>query len=391
MKYLFFDIECANCNKGAGKICEFGYVLTDEKFAVLEQEIYLINPNDVFDWYVAKKILAYKAIEYNRSPDYPHFYPKIQALLTDADTMIFGHTVDSDFKYLNDESRRYNLPYFDCKFYDVKYMYDTYAQADKSSSVSKICAALEIELPVQVHRSVDDAYATMEILKELCKRLEAGAPDLIARYEDCKGETSGGVITTVVGERAKAKRAQAAKENLLIGKNKKRFFRFIRSETPPEKICENELTGKKVSISLHYEYAHFSQMMAIARRLKGCGCQYWTKVSEADYFVTYPPADENEDEALDARDAYAREAVEKGANLRCISFEEFLCILGVTEEALNEPLPQEDASAPKPKKPAAEKIATNTLGDILKLSGVDISTLADDGSVADAPKIKNKR
>ena len=38
MKYLFFDIECANCYDGVGKICEFGYVLTDEYFTVLEEE-----------------------------------------------------------------------------------------------------------------------------------------------------------------------------------------------------------------------------------------------------------------------------------------------------------------------------------------------------------------
>ena len=32
MKYLFFDIECANCFDGKGKICEFGYIQTDENF-----------------------------------------------------------------------------------------------------------------------------------------------------------------------------------------------------------------------------------------------------------------------------------------------------------------------------------------------------------------------
>ena len=31
MKYVFFDIECANCFQGNGKICSFGYVITDEK------------------------------------------------------------------------------------------------------------------------------------------------------------------------------------------------------------------------------------------------------------------------------------------------------------------------------------------------------------------------
>ena len=44
MKFLFFDIECANCFGGVGKIFSFGYVLTDETFHVLERDDILMNP-----------------------------------------------------------------------------------------------------------------------------------------------------------------------------------------------------------------------------------------------------------------------------------------------------------------------------------------------------------
>ena len=55
MKYLFFDIECANCYNNCAKIFSLGYLITDEKFNVLhEKEDVLINPRDRFDWYVAK-------------------------------------------------------------------------------------------------------------------------------------------------------------------------------------------------------------------------------------------------------------------------------------------------------------------------------------------------
>ena len=49
MKYLFFDIECANCFDGKGKICEFGYVQTDENFSIIEKESFKINPCAPFD------------------------------------------------------------------------------------------------------------------------------------------------------------------------------------------------------------------------------------------------------------------------------------------------------------------------------------------------------
>ena len=43
MEYLFFDIECANSFDGGGKICEFGYVITDEQFQIKEKKMYLID------------------------------------------------------------------------------------------------------------------------------------------------------------------------------------------------------------------------------------------------------------------------------------------------------------------------------------------------------------
>ena len=48
MNYLFFDIECANCDGGNGKICSFGYVLTDTDFNVLEYKDLLIDPKAKF-------------------------------------------------------------------------------------------------------------------------------------------------------------------------------------------------------------------------------------------------------------------------------------------------------------------------------------------------------
>ena len=62
MRYLFFDIECANCHGGTGKICEFGYVITDESFNETKRNLFIINPRSEFDWYVAKKMLAYNVV-----------------------------------------------------------------------------------------------------------------------------------------------------------------------------------------------------------------------------------------------------------------------------------------------------------------------------------------
>ena len=46
MKYLFFDIECADGGKAT--ICSFGYVIADLNFNIIEQRDILINPEAEF-------------------------------------------------------------------------------------------------------------------------------------------------------------------------------------------------------------------------------------------------------------------------------------------------------------------------------------------------------
>ena len=76
MDYLFFDIECANCNEGA-KICEFGYVIANHNFEKIEQKNILINPNAPFDEFVINSLLNYKKEEYDKSPLLPSVYDEI--------------------------------------------------------------------------------------------------------------------------------------------------------------------------------------------------------------------------------------------------------------------------------------------------------------------------
>ena len=34
MNFVFYDVECANCYNGKGKLCSFGYVITDFDYVV---------------------------------------------------------------------------------------------------------------------------------------------------------------------------------------------------------------------------------------------------------------------------------------------------------------------------------------------------------------------
>lgn len=66
MRILFFDLEYASCKNGC-KICEFGYVITNEKFEIIERNNLIINPyisNDEWDWWALKHILTRTKKEY---------------------------------------------------------------------------------------------------------------------------------------------------------------------------------------------------------------------------------------------------------------------------------------------------------------------------------------
>ena len=211
MKYLFFDIECANCFEGIGKICEFGYVLIDEQLNILEKKHYIINPNAEFDWYVAKNLLAYKKEVYTKADEYEYYFPNIQPLFTDINIHIFGYSVKHDMQYLNDEAKRYTLPFFNCQFYDVHTICNTFIDEPiAKKGVKNMCTALDVEPPAHEHKSVDDAFATMQIVKAICQRTGLSIPELIRNCEECKGQTCEGKITTVLDERKKVERLKKA-------------------------------------------------------------------------------------------------------------------------------------------------------------------------------------
>lgn len=385
MKYLFFDVECANCFNGTGKICEFGYVVIDEDFNELDKKMFIINPQSKFDWYVTKNMLAFDRETYMSSHDYLYYFDEIKKMFTDKDMLILGHTIDADMKYLNDEARRYNLPFFTCKFYDAKFMYNTFVKTpNRSFGVAKICDELAINRPKHEHKSVDDAYTTMLIVKEICTRMNVTIEGLIEKSEDCKGETCNGIIKTVVGEKARIRREEMEKiyganikNNLMSGENKTKFFQFLNGVKPQSEIVQCELTGKTVSISLNYEYAHFKEMLSIVQLLKNRGCSYALKSSESDVFISYEIVDSNGVQMECSRLNHVQEANANGATIRVIKFGEFLAILGVAEKELIE-MPFPDATMFVRKEKAnsfsiqhKEKL-TITLGDILIAQGIDL-------------------
>ena len=108
MKFLFFDTECATCYNGA-KICEFGYVLTDEELRVIKDGNLLINPKASFNVYSLRRagiILSYPVSTYYQSPTLAERYEEIRSLLTDPDVLPVGYSCDNDARFILSDLKR---------------------------------------------------------------------------------------------------------------------------------------------------------------------------------------------------------------------------------------------------------------------------------------------
>ena len=334
MEYLFFDIECANCFDNIGKICEFGYVLVDKNFNIKEQENILVNPNSVFDRYVLDKMLAYKEYEYKCHPKYPEVYSKIKSLFND-NVMVFGHTVDADAKYINDENKRYNLPFFDFQFYDVMYIYKEFSGNEQKQGLSKIAKELNCTPPIHEHRALDDSITTMNVLKAIVDKTNLIPEELVDKYISSKGQVVKGKITTVAREQAKLLKIEKEKNSDKMTSDRfKTFLNLVDNCKPEGKIIKNCLTGKKVCITSNYQNTHYREMLNLVQLLKNCGATFVLKVTRCDVFVKKEVLNKDGLTKKCTRLESVYDQVKKGKDIKIITFEELLNILKIKEEEL---------------------------------------------------------
>lgn len=185
MKYLFFDIECANPRFNS--ICTFGYVLTDDHFRVIAQEDVLMNPETGYDKYVIKNILHYSVEELDAHMPFPCFYDSIKELMCGDDTVVLGFSVSNDIRFLNETCIRYRLPSLNYRFYDVQKIYGEYVKVKDQTSIEKAGETLHLDKPFFVHRSDEDARITMEILKAICAEKNMEIHEVLKAFSTCGG------------------------------------------------------------------------------------------------------------------------------------------------------------------------------------------------------------
>lgn len=140
MKYLFFDIECSNSFNGTSKMCEFGYVITDEDFNIVSSNDIPMCPGKGSEdrFHLRRNFkghnisLAYDEEYYMEQPELPTFYETIKNIIEDKETICFAFSMSNDIRYLADSCKKYNLPILNYTCYDIQKIAGKYLDIDSS-------------------------------------------------------------------------------------------------------------------------------------------------------------------------------------------------------------------------------------------------------------------
>lgn len=313
MKYLFFDIECANCYNNCSKIFSLGYCITDENFNLLhDKEDVLINPRDRFDWYVAKKMMAYPRSIFADKPPFPEFYESFKEMFEDPDTIVIGYAVTNDVHFLQDDCKRYGLTPFTYRFFDVQQIYARQPENNTAKNLEdSLLSWCGIE-PENLHRSDEDAYNTMLILKAIAAYHGKNLPELLEMYPDCGGRTEGFTMEYAwkkpEGEAKKKrhrggkKRKKSAEETTDVpdtantmpagSENAELFVKYLSTLVPKKTRKPPMLSGHTVTVSLGYQRNHFNEMLYLAQMIVNEGGRYTLSTRAADMLFTFDCGDE---------------------------------------------------------------------------------------------------
>lgn len=169
MKIVFFDMEFAN-GKIPGSVYSLGYVQTNGRFELTEpQTDLLMNPDCEWNAYVRSHILAYSMSTVKAASLFPSYYKRLKKLLCHAD-LVVGFAVKNDTTVLEKACERYGLKPLDFQCLDMERLCKSlkdYPQAHGLAGYVRAYCGVD---PDHQHRSDGDAYATMMLLREICKR-----------------------------------------------------------------------------------------------------------------------------------------------------------------------------------------------------------------------------
>jgi len=125
MRYVAFDIESANSDPDViSDMSEFGYVVADEDFIIVEKKLIRIKPRKVGNW--NKEAYGIDDSDFKDCLEFSHNYQEIKKILEFPEQMIFAHSAKRDLVFLGRECRRNKLDAPRIEVFDTVTIYKKY-------------------------------------------------------------------------------------------------------------------------------------------------------------------------------------------------------------------------------------------------------------------------
>ena len=291
MKYLFFDIECSNCINGIGKMCEFGYVLTDERLKILSQDDIPMSPGEGREnrfILTGRKNerdlqLAYDEEFYFSQPEFPFFFNRIKKLVEDPDTICFAFSMENDIAHLYHSCTRYKKEPFNYICYDVQKMASKYLEEKQQVSLKHAC--LEIVGPHSTmnlieHLSRDDAKMELLVFEAISVLEQISPKELLDISESAK--TNSAEFMKEAKERARKKHEKNQGHIL--------YRKYIVRD---EELDKEEYIGRRYNVSgkIKSNLDAVKKAIAYIRNKKGI---FSNRLDKTDYFIVLDDANKEE-------------------------------------------------------------------------------------------------
>jgi len=269
---------------------------------------------------------------------FSYYYPDIRMLIKRSD-IIFGHSLSNDAKAINDECRRYNLKSIDYDFYDIKEIYKYYKGINDDVGLVNMSKDLNIDFSKNVHDAYYDAYSTMIEFKKIIDNLEVSALEIIKMCPNAKDSVSNYSVKSM--EEARKRKEKEIEDSLtgngsnrlpIYGINRRRFIQYLTNYKGNN--IGNKLNGKSVCFSLNYEENHYKEMLNLAKLIMDQNGKVVCKASNSNIYVKKDYYIDGEIKK-DTRLEYVYKEKETGNHIEIIDFDDFLKILEINEEELN--------------------------------------------------------
>ena len=281
MQYVAFDIESTDGCFANGNLCEFGYVVADENFNIIEQNNILVKPvtKDFTASFHIK--LAYPIAVYKKAPPFVDNYERIKKIMCAPDTIVLGHAIHNDIICINAACGVNTLPCYNFRYIDTQLLYSAYNDIPNIMSLDKIATAMEEEF--LHHRADEDARLSLITLRHLLKVSGKTFDELISSMEGTIGfNESGKIIGFTLAN------CVSTAPSLTSKNSKRRLMSMFRASKPNmDNIPKtNTFYKKRISIDQTIFFDDIDITRAILQKISDIGGRYTSNSLDSDYHVT---------------------------------------------------------------------------------------------------------